>query len=122
MDLYVKRRVTKQRSLSHGHYRYFIHFNPIKSILIQLISIPNTDRYKNLRQTNFLRPILRLFTGRIRVLGLIFILLAIVVLTARRLNAATDSNVIGSMTAYEFEEHLPNLKEHLRYAVLIDAG
>lgn len=26
------------------------------------------------------------------------------------------------MTAYEFEEHLPSLKEHLRYAVLIDAG
>lgn len=75
-----------------------------------------------MRQMNFFRPFQRLFTGKIRIFLLVFLLLTIVILTARTLNNATDSSIVNSMSAYEFEEHLPTLKEHLRYAVLIDAG
>lgn len=70
---------------------------------------------------HFLRPFQRLFSARLRLVVLVFLLLVVIVYTARKLNA-NDASAVNQMNSYEFADHLPNLKEYLHYAVLIDAG
>ncbi|KAI1277974.1 Ectonucleoside triphosphate diphosphohydrolase 7 [Halotydeus destructor] len=77
-----------------------------------------------LRQTKaatFVRPLHRLVTGRVRLFLLVGILLFIIVFTARTLNSR-NIDVYNEMSNVEFNDNIVDIKDYLRYAVLIDAG
>ncbi|RWS27065.1 ectonucleoside triphosphate diphosphohydrolase 7-like protein [Leptotrombidium deliense] len=72
--------------------------------------------------THYLRPLQRLFTGKLRLVALLTVFAFTVIYLVKSLQTSNTSNVEVMLNVYEYAENVQIMKDKLHYAIVIDAG